>query len=79
MSYQLSPPTVTAPMRLRELSEHLRNILKHALPQSIPAHLWDRLLPQAEITLSLLRSSSLHPQLYATANYRGLIDYNKTC
>jgi hypothetical protein len=41
-------------------------------------HLWDRLLPQAEITLNLLRTSHLHPQLSAAANYHGLVDYNKT-
>jgi hypothetical protein len=35
MSYQL-PPTVTTPMRLRELSERLRNILKQDFPESIP-------------------------------------------
>jgi hypothetical protein len=37
-------------------------------------HLWYRLLPQAEITLNLLRASRLHPQLSATAHYHGLID-----
>jgi hypothetical protein len=36
MSYQLVPPTVTVPMRMIELSERSRNILKQALPQSIP-------------------------------------------
>jgi hypothetical protein len=41
-------------------------------------HLWDRLLPQAEITLNLLRTSRLHPQLPAAAHYHRLIDYNKT-
>jgi hypothetical protein len=41
-------------------------------------HLWDRLLSQAEITLSLLRTSRLHPQLSAAAHYRGIVDYNKT-
>jgi hypothetical protein len=41
-------------------------------------HLWDILLPQAEITLNLLRTSRLHPQLSATAHYHGLVDYNKT-
>jgi hypothetical protein len=35
-------------------------------------------LPQAEITLNLLRSSRLHPQLSAAAYYHVLIDYNKT-
>jgi hypothetical protein len=45
---------------------------------SVPMHLWDRLLPQAEITLNLLRLSRLHPQLSAAAHYHGLVDYNKT-
>jgi hypothetical protein len=36
MSYQLAPPLVTAPMRLREQSERLRNISNQALPHSIP-------------------------------------------
>jgi hypothetical protein len=36
MSYQFVPPIATAQMRLRELSERLRDILKQSLPQSIP-------------------------------------------
>jgi hypothetical protein len=44
---------------------------------SFPMHLWDRLLPQAEITLNLLRTSRLHPQLSAAAHYHGLVDYDK--
>jgi hypothetical protein len=45
---------------------------------TFPIHFWDRLLPQAEITLNLLQSSKLHPQLFAAANYHGLVDYNRT-
>jgi hypothetical protein len=45
---------------------------------SFPLHLWDRLLPQSEITLNLLRTSRLHPQLSAAAHFHGLMDYNKT-
>jgi hypothetical protein len=41
-------------------------------------HLWDRLLPQAEITLNLPRTSRLHPQLSTAAHYHGLVDYNNT-
>jgi hypothetical protein len=41
-------------------------------------HLWDRLLPQAEIILNLLRTSRLHPQLSAAAHFHGLNYYNKT-
>jgi hypothetical protein len=43
-----------------------------------PWHLWDRLLPQAEMTLNLLRTSRKHPQLSAAAHFHGMIDYNKT-
>jgi hypothetical protein len=31
-----------------------------------------------QITLNLLRTSRLHPQLSAVAHFRGLVDYNKT-
>jgi hypothetical protein len=43
-----------------------------------PLHLWDILLPQAEITFNLLRTLRLHPQLSAMAHWHGLVDYNKT-
>jgi hypothetical protein len=43
-----------------------------------PLYLWDRLLPQSEMTLNLLRASRQHPQLSAAANYHGMTDYNKT-
>jgi hypothetical protein len=36
------------------------------------------LLPQAEITLNLLWTSRLHPQLSAAAHFQCLVDYNKT-
>jgi hypothetical protein len=49
---------------------------------TFPLHFFDRLLrqllPQAEITLNLLRTSRLHPQLSAASHFHGLVDYNKT-
>jgi hypothetical protein len=45
---------------------------------TFPLHLWDRLLPQAETTLNLLRTSRVHPQLSAAVHFHGLVDYNKT-
>jgi hypothetical protein len=45
---------------------------------TFPLYLWDRLLPQAEITFTILRTSILHPQLSAVANFHGLVDYKKT-
>jgi hypothetical protein len=40
--------------------------------------LWERLLPQAELTLNLLRKSRQYPQLSAAPHFHGMIDYNKT-
>jgi hypothetical protein len=45
---------------------------------TFPLNLWDRILPQAEITLNRLRTSRLHPKLSAAAHFHGLVDYNKT-
>jgi len=40
--------------------------------------LWDKLVPQAIITLNLMRSSNLCPQLSAYAHVHGAFDYNRT-
>ena len=39
--------------------------------------LWDRLLPQAEITINLLRQSNATPKVLAYAHMNGPFDYNK--
>ena len=43
-----------------------------------PINLWDKLLPQAEITLNLLRNSRINPSLSAYCQVWGNFDYNKT-
>ena len=45
---------------------------------SFPLHQWDKLLPQAELTLNLLRPSRLHPKLSAWTHLEGNFDYNRT-
>jgi hypothetical protein len=81
MSYQLVPPhchrTNAAKRAIRTFKEHFKAGLA-TINTDLPAHLWERLFPQAEITLNLLRSSRLHPQLSAAAHYHGLVDYSKT-
>jgi hypothetical protein len=62
---------------IRTFKEHFVAGLSSVDP-AFPLHLWDRLLPQAEITLNLLRTSRLHPQLSDAAHFHGLVDYNKT-
>jgi hypothetical protein len=81
IAYQLVPPHChrrnAAERAIMTFKEHFVAGLSSADP-SFPLHLWDRLLPQAEITLHLLRTSRLHPQLSAAAHFHGLVDYNKT-
>jgi hypothetical protein len=81
IAYQLVPPYChrrnAAERAIRTFKEHFVAGLSSVDP-SFPMHLWDRLLPQAEITLNFLRTSRLHPQLSAAAHYHGLVDYNKT-
>ena len=43
-----------------------------------PLHLWCRLLPQAILTLNLLRQSRINPTLSAQVQLHGQFDYNAT-
>jgi hypothetical protein len=81
IAYQLVPPRChrrnAAERAIRTFKENFVAGI-YSVDPSFPLHLWDRLLPQAEITLNLLRTSRLHPQLSAAAHFHGLVDYNKT-
>jgi hypothetical protein len=80
VEYQLVPPHChrrNAERAIKTFKEHFAAGLSSVDP-TFPLHLWDRLLPQAEITLNILRTSRLHPQLSAAAHFHGPVDYNKT-
>jgi hypothetical protein len=81
IAYQLVPPHChrrnAAERAIRTFKEHFVAGISPVDP-TFPLHLWDRLLPQAEITLNLLRTLRLHPQLSTDTHFRGLVDYNKT-
>jgi hypothetical protein len=81
VEYQLVPPHChrrNADERaIITFKEHFLAGLSSVDP-TFPLHLWDILLTQAEITLHLLRTSRLHPQLSAADHFHGLVDYNKT-
>jgi hypothetical protein len=81
LDYQLVPPHChrrnAAERAIRTFKEHFVAGLSSVDPTFL-LHLWDRLLSQAEITLNLLRTSRMHPQLSAAAHFHGLLDYNKT-
>jgi hypothetical protein len=80
VDYQLVPPHChrrnAAERAIRYFKEHFVAGLSSVDP-TFPLHLWDRLLPQVEITLNLLRTWRLHPQLSATSHFHGFVDYNK--
>jgi hypothetical protein len=81
VEYQLVPPHCqrrNADERdIQTFKEHFVAVLA-SVDTDFPLHLWDRLLPQAELTLNLLRTSRQHPQLSAAAHYHGMVDYNNT-
>jgi len=48
-----------------------------SLDKDSPVHLWDRLIPQAFVTLNLLRGPRMGPSLSAYAQIFGPYDYNR--
>jgi hypothetical protein len=81
VEYQLVPPHChrrnAAIRAIRTFKEHFVAGLASVDPD-FALHLWDHILPQAEMTLNLLRRYREHPQLSAGAHYHGMVDYNKT-
>jgi hypothetical protein len=81
VEYQLVPPHFH---RRNAAERAIQTFKKHfvagfaSVDPDFPLHVLDRLLPQAELTLNLLRTSIQHPQLSAAAHYHGMVDYNKT-
>jgi hypothetical protein len=45
--------------------------------KSFPMHLWDRLLPQAVMTLNMLRTSRTNPKLSSATHIFGQYDFNR--
>jgi hypothetical protein len=81
IDYQLVPPGIhrrnAAERAIRTFKNHFIAGLCTTDPK-FPLVLWDQLLPQTLITLNLLRSSRINPQLSAWAQVHGNFDYNRT-
>jgi hypothetical protein len=77
VDYQLAPPRCNrrnaAERAIHPFKEHFVSGLAWVDPD-FPLHLWDRLLPQAEMTLNLLCKSRQHPHLSAAEHYHGMVD-----
>jgi hypothetical protein len=80
ITFQLVPPYShrrnSAERAIRSFKDHL--IAGLCLPdKSFPMHLWNRLLPQAVMTLNILRTSRINPKLSAATHIFGQYDFNR--
>jgi hypothetical protein len=78
--FQLVPPYShrqnSAERAIRSFKYHLIAGLC-STDNSLPMHLWDKLLPQAVITLNMLRTSRINPKLSAATHLYGQSDFNR--
>jgi hypothetical protein len=80
ITFQLVPPYShrrnSAEIAILSFKDHLITGLCSTYNSS-PMHLWDRLLPQAVITLNMLRTSRINPKLSAATHIFGQYDFNR--
>jgi hypothetical protein len=79
--YQLAPLDVhhcnAAKQAIQTFKSHFLAIIA-GLPPAFQRYLWDLLLPQTELTLNLLRQSSVTPSMSAWEHFNGPFNYNAT-
>jgi len=79
VEFQLVPPYIH---RRNAAERAIRTFKNHFIAgiatcdKKFPIHLWDKLLPQANLTLNLLRASRINPKLSAYAQVFGTYNYN---
>ena len=80
MTMELVPPGChrrnAAEVAIRNFKAHFLSVLAGAA-NDFPMQLWNRLLPQTEITLNLLRQSNTTPTVSAYTHLSGPFNYNK--
>ena len=80
-TYQLVPPDVhrcnIAKRAIRTFKAHFLNILD-GIPPSFPNYLWEKLLPQTELYLNLLRQSTVAPLLSAWEDFNVPFNFDAT-
>eukprot|EP00804_Cyclotella_cryptica_P018466 CCRYP_004311-RB/>CCRYP_004311-RB protein AED:0.26 eAED:0.22 QI:0/-1/0/1/-1/1/1/0/535 len=80
MTYALVPPGChhrnAAEVAIRNFKSHFLSILAR-VANDFPMKLWDKLLPQAEITINLLQQSNATSMISAYTHLNGPFDYNK--
>jgi hypothetical protein len=80
ITFQLVPPYShicnSSERAIRSFKDHLVAGLC-STDKSFPMHLWDRILPQAVMTLNMLRTSRINPTISAATHIFGQHDYNR--
>jgi hypothetical protein len=80
ITFQLVPPYIhrrnSAEWAIRSFKDHLIAGLC-STEKSFPMHLWDRILPQAVMTLNMLITSRINPKLSAATHIFGQYDLNR--
>ncbi len=80
INMELVPPGChqqnAAEVAIRNFKSQFLSILA-GVADDFPQNLWDRLLPQTEITLNLIWQSNTMPKISAYAHLSGPFDYNK--
>jgi hypothetical protein len=80
ITFQLVPPYShrrnSAERAVRSFKDHLIAGFC-STDKSFTMHLWDRILPQAVITLNMLRTSRINPKLSAATHLFGQYDFNR--
>jgi hypothetical protein len=80
IAFQLVPPyshRINAAERaIRSFKDHLIAGIS-STDKAFTMHMWDRLLPQAIITLNMLRISRINNKLSASTHVDGQYDYNR--
>jgi hypothetical protein len=81
MDFQIVPPgnhrSNTAERAIRTIKDHLISVLC-GTDDNFPAKLWDKLMPQVELTINLLRQSCINPKHSAYSQVHGPFDFNRT-
>jgi hypothetical protein len=81
IQFQLVPPHVHRKNASERSIQTFKNRLVATLcstDKQFPIHVWDRLIPQAVLTLKLLRQSCINPKLSAPDQLNEPFDYNAT-
>ena len=59
-------------------ADRITHTILSGIPPSFPNYLWEKLLPQTELSLKLLRQSIISPLLSAWEAFNGHFNFNAT-